>query len=254
MGGVTPLQKREWGTGPTSQAEAALGWSVPSGWWGALQGTVLQTLGLSLRPPIPTRPQGPILPLPPPTEDEAGGGRPTSLTVTVASHPSRRGSLRGKRSPTRAGCRPPVSSCASCLHCGSRPWHWPSCSPSTDGRRTAVRTGARSCRVEGPAEGWAVGWRGGQPVCHVLDDTCPDPEACGCCFPTPSQSPALLRVQPGSITTVHTGLQTGESLVSGSWGPAPWVARRCARRVHPWAEGWVGLRSRGPGAPRAGGA
>uniref|UniRef100_A0A673SMV9 Transporter n=1 Tax=Suricata suricatta TaxID=37032 RepID=A0A673SMV9_SURSU len=55
------------------------------------------------------------------------------------------GSRCGRRSPTRAGCRPPVSSCASCPRCGSRPWRWSSCSPSADGGRTAGRPGTPSC-------------------------------------------------------------------------------------------------------------
>uniref|UniRef100_A0A7N5K4L4 Solute carrier family 6 member 18 n=1 Tax=Ailuropoda melanoleuca TaxID=9646 RepID=A0A7N5K4L4_AILME len=93
--------------------------------------------------------------------------------VTYVYGMRRHGSLCGRRSPTRAGCRPPASSCASCPHCGSRLWLLASCLPSAGGSRTPGRTGARSCRTEGPAEGRAGGGREDQPVCHLLRE--PDP-------------------------------------------------------------------------------
>ncbi|XP_059272812.1 inactive sodium-dependent neutral amino acid transporter B(0)AT3 isoform X2 [Mustela nigripes] len=92
----------------------------------------------------------------------------------------RHGSRHGRRSCTRAGCRPPASSCASCLHCGSRLWHLSSSSPSADRSRTPGRTGAQSCRREGPAEGRAGGSTGDWPMSLLLAEswtplhTCPD--------------------------------------------------------------------------------
>lgn len=76
----------------------------------------------------------------------------------------RSGSPCGRRSPTRAGCWPPVCSCPSCPPCGSRWWRWASCSPSADRRRgTRRRTDAQSPGAAGPAEhGVRVA---GRPAC-----------------------------------------------------------------------------------------
>lgn len=107
-------------------------------------------------------------------EEARGGGRhdsgpaaegqprlPLPQSSPMASCPHRHGSRHGRRSRTRAGCRPPVSSCASCPHCGSRLWHLSSSSPSADRSKTPGRTGAQSCRREGPAEGPGWGWQWG---------------------------------------------------------------------------------------------
>ncbi|KAM9679788.1 inactive sodium-dependent neutral amino acid transporter B(0)AT3 isoform 3-T3 [Dama dama] len=76
----------------------------------------------------------------------------------------RSGSPRGRRSPTPAGCWPPVHSCPSCPPCGSRWWRWASCSPGAERRRrTRRRTDARSRGAAGPAEHRAG--VAGRPAC-----------------------------------------------------------------------------------------
>ena len=78
----------------------------------------------------------------------------------------RSGSPRGRRSPTRAGCWPPVRSCPSCPPCGSRWWRWASCLPGAERRRgTRRRMDARSRGVAGPARHGAR-VAGGACLCH----------------------------------------------------------------------------------------
>ena len=139
------------------------------------------------RPPIPTRLQGPV---PPPLPRRRGGVRPPPTAqspwprVPLGAVPDAAGEVLPGLGAGRL-CPPVLPACtvgpgrgtgpaASCTQ--TEEGHRAGQVPEAVGRRGLLRAGLG---VAGRAS----------PCATCSHYTCPHPEACGCCFPTPSRSP-----------------------------------------------------------------